>query len=190
MLMNIPTPAQPHSPLCLCVLPLTVCFFCHEKGSGTRWGTSLFFFLKLGQLIQQCSLSGTISLKNPPTPQGTSLKDFPINTIHPTFKQNVCMSNQLLIHYTEWKYMYVFLKSLISYLSPPTPHRLIVPLPPSFCLLLLFMSIIAVGGSVRENMPFSNGLLSCSFDWQTEKRTFFATNSHVQSLWHECKLDD
>lgn len=123
MLMNIPTPAQPHSPLCLCVLPLTVCFFCHEKGSGTRWGTSLFFFLKLGQLIQQCSLSGTISLKNPPTPQGTSLKDFPINTIHPTFKQNVCMSNQLLIHYTEWKYMYVFLKSLISYLSPPPPHR-------------------------------------------------------------------
>lgn len=120
MLMNIPTPAQPHSPLCLCVLPLTVCFFCHEKGSGTRWGTSLFFFLKLGQLIQQCSLSGTISLKNPPTPQGTSLKDFPINTIHPTFKQNVCMSNQLLIHYTEWKYMYVFLNSLISYLSPPT----------------------------------------------------------------------
>lgn len=142
MLMNIPTPAQPHSPLCLCVLPLTVCFFCHEKGSGTRWGTSLFFFLKLGQLIQQCSLSGTISLKNPPTPQGTSLKDFPINTIHPTFKQNVCMSNQLLIHYTEWKYMYVFLKSLISYLSPPPTASSSRSLPLFvFCFFLCQLSL-------------------------------------------------
>lgn len=142
MLMNIPTPAQPHSPLCFCVLPLTVCFFCHEKGSGTRWGTSLFFFLKLGQLIQQCSLSGTISLKNPPTPQGTSLKDFPINTIHPTFKQNVCMSNQLLIHYTEWKYMYVFLKSLISYLSPPPTASSSRSLPLFvFCFFLCQLSL-------------------------------------------------
>lgn len=150
MLMNIPTPAQPHSPLCLAVNRLLLL---SREGKRNKMGNFVVFFLKLGQLIQQCSLSGTISLKNPPTPQGTSLKDFPINTIHPTFKQNVCMSNQLLIHYTEWKYMYVFLKSLISYLSPPP--RLIVPLPPPFCLLLLFMSIIAVGGSVRENMPFS-----------------------------------
>lgn len=190
MLMNIPTPAQPHSPLCLCVLPLTVCFFCHEKGSGTRWGTSLFFFFKVRATDSTVFIKWYNLFKEPSHPPRHIIKRFS-HKHDPSNIQAKCLHVQSAAHTLHWVKIYVCVFKISNLISiPPPPHRLIVPLPPSFCLLLLFMSIIAVGGSVRENMPFSNGLLSCSFDWQTEKRTFFATNSHVQSLWHECKLDD
>lgn len=118
MLMNIPTPAPPHSPLCLCVLPLTVCFFCHEKGSGTRWGTSLFFFLKLGQLIQQCSLSGTISLKNPPTPPRHIIKRFS-HKHDPSNIQAKCLHVQSAAHTLHWVKIYVCVFKISNLISIP-----------------------------------------------------------------------
>lgn len=124
MLMNIPTPAPPHSPLCLCVLPLTVCFFCHEKGSGTRWGTSLFVFFKLGQLIQQCSLSGTISLKNPPTPPRHIIKRFS-HKHDPSNIQAKCLHVQSAAHTLHWVKIYVCVLKISNLISipPSPPHR-------------------------------------------------------------------
>lgn len=125
MLMNIPTPAQPHSPLCLCVLPLTVCFFYHEKGSGTRWGTSLFFFFKVRATDSTVFIKWYNLFKEPPHPPRHIIKRFS-HKHDPSNIQAKCLHVQSAAHTLHWVKIYVCvfkISNLISIPPPPPPHR-------------------------------------------------------------------
>lgn len=122
MLMNIPTPAQPHSPLCLCVLPLTVCFFCHEKGSGTRWGTSLFFFFKVRATDSTVFIKWYNLFKEPPHPPRHIIKRFS-HKHDPSNIQAKCLHVQSAAHTLHWVKIYVCVFKISNLISipPPTP---------------------------------------------------------------------